>query len=243
MIHLFHESNGTMGGKMMHQALINMGHVYSVATIWKYRKEMQMKSCIRRKRASYTKGDVHHLFPNIIQQQFEVKEANKVWCIDFTYLKLNTGKNRYNCSVIDLHRRRIVSSVNGDNINSKLAIQAVSKAILQHHPNAGLILHSDQGSQFASREFIMYCQEHQIQQSMSRAGCPYDNAVMERYFNTLKYECVYQYEFHTKEKMDEIIHTFAFEYYNKKRPHTYNNGLPPIIPLAKLDTIVATSLD
>lgn len=49
---------------------------------------------------------------------------------------------------------------------------------------------------------------------MSRAGCLYDNAVMERYFNTLKYECVYQHEFRTKEKMDEIIYTFAFEYYN-----------------------------
>lgn len=125
MVHLFHESNGTMGDKMMHQALANIGYEYSVTTIWKYRKEMLMKSCIRRKRASYKKGTAHHLFPNLIQQQFEVSEANNIWCIDFTYLTLNTGEKRYNCSVIDLHRRRIVSSVNGNRINSKLATQAM----------------------------------------------------------------------------------------------------------------------
>ncbi|MDQ0360476.1 hypothetical protein, partial [Breznakia pachnodae] len=94
MIHLFHESNGTMGGKMMHQALINMGHVYSITTIWKYRKEMQMKSCIRGKKATYIKGKIHHLFPNIIQQQFEVKEANKIWCIQFYLYKIEYRKEQ-----------------------------------------------------------------------------------------------------------------------------------------------------
>ena len=69
---------------------------------------------------------------------------------------------------------------------------AIAKAIPQN-----LILHSDQGSQFTSAEFVEYCRELGISQSMSRTGCPYDNAPMERYYNTLKTELIYQYRFET----------------------------------------------
>ncbi len=99
-----------------------------------------------------------------------------MWCIDFTYIHLESGEMRYNCSILDLHRRKIVASVNGTEITARLAIQALEKAIIGNQPPKGLIVHSDQGSQFTSKEFISYCKEHHIQQSMSRAGSPTDNA-------------------------------------------------------------------
>ncbi len=121
----------------------------------------------------------------------------------------------------------MVASQNSTSINSRLAINTLHKALLRYYPDKGLILPSDQGSQFISKLFSDCCKQRFIQQSMSRAGYPYDNAVMERYFNTLKHECTNHYTFTTKERMDEIMDKFEEDWYNSQRPHTYNNGLAP----------------
>jgi len=101
-----------------------------------------------------------------------------------------------------LYDRSVIASVNGDHITTELAIEALKLAIQRHKPGQGLILHSDQGSQFTSKEFHDFCQNMNIQQSMSRAGCPYDNAPMERYYNTLKNEHVNLFVYKTKEITD-----------------------------------------
>lgn len=100
-------------------------------------------------------------------------------------------------------------------------------ALLNNRIKNKLILHSDQGSQFASRDFINYCVENDIIQSMSRAGNPYDNAPMERFYNTMKTEFVYQYTFETDEDLNQGIYEYIFDWYNHRRPHTYNGGLTP----------------
>jgi len=97
-----------------------------------------------------------------------------------------------------------------------------AKAIPQN-----LILHSDQGSQFTSAEFVQHCRKLGISQSMSRAGCPNDNAPMERYYNTLKTELIYQYRFETAAELDYAVSEFAYDWYNQVRPHMYNGYLTP----------------
>lgn len=87
-------------------------------------------------------------------------------------------------------------------ITSELAIRTLQKALeSQHISKAGLILHSDQGSQYTSKAFIEFCESVHVTQSMSKAGYPYDTAPMERYFNTLKTECTNLYEFQTDEEL------------------------------------------
>ena len=93
---------------------------------------------------------------------------------------------RYNCSILDLYDRSIVATLNSDYINTELAKATLEKALMEEKPEKGLILHSDQGCQFTSWGFINYCESRGICQSMSKAGCPYDNAPMERFYNTLK---------------------------------------------------------
>ena len=117
--------------------------------------------------------------------------------------------------------------MNGHNISAELAVETLRNAVRVQKPKRGLIIHSDQGSQFSSKEFGDFCKDFGIQQSMSRAGCLYDNAPMERYYNTLKNEYSNLFSFKTKNEMDQGINHFAYEWYNKERPHTYNNGLPP----------------
>ena len=97
-----------------------------------------------------------------------------------------------NCPIIDLHDRGVIASDTGRNITAELAKITLQKAIdsqLGMDPNK-LLLHSDQGSQYTSKEFTEFCEELVITQSMSKAGYPYDNAPMERYFNTLKNDLI-----------------------------------------------------
>ena len=88
--------------------------------------------------------------------------------------------------------------VTDKHITSELAVRTLQKALDSQHPaKGGLLLHSDQGSQYTSKAFIEFCEYVHVAQSMSKAGYPYDNAPMERYFNTLKNECTKLYEFRT----------------------------------------------
>ena len=81
--------------------------------------------------------------------------------------------------------------------------------------------------EFASREFINYCYGNEVTQSMSRAGNPYDNAPMERFYNTLKNEFVHHYIFETEEDLNLGIYEFIFDWYNYRRPHSFNEGATP----------------
>ena len=90
-----------------------------------------------------------------------------------------------------------------------------------------MILHSDQGSQFTSKEFTEFCITHGVVQSMSKSGCPYDNAPMERYFNTLKAELLNQHNYQDEETLYREINCYAYGWYNNLRPHSFNGGIPP----------------
>jgi Transposase and inactivated derivatives len=208
--------------------LLALKNVYiSANTVYKYMKELGLKSVTRRKYV-YKKGLASKLFDNLINQNFTAYKPNQKWCTDFTYMPLANGKTVYNCSIIDLYDRRIVASVNGFNITSKLAIKALKQAFsVNPEIKNRIILHSDQGSQFTSNEFVEFCRINNITQSMSRAGCPYDNAPMERFYNTLKTEFFYQYYFRSFDELNKNLMDYIFIWYNCQRPHTFNKGIPP----------------
>ena len=229
IVTLYHDLHGVPGYRMMQKLLIPYGHVYCNATIHKYMKELGIRSIVRRKKPGFRKGTLHTVFPNLLNQNFNVDEPNRIWCTDFTYLYLKGGKVRYNCTIIDLYDRSVVATLNSDQITSELAKKTMKLAIERHKPGKGLLIHSDQGSQFTSKDFNQFCETHFIQQSMSRTGCPFDNAPMERYFNTLKNECTNLFVFKTESEIDTAIADFAYGWYNRVRPHTYNRGLPPIV--------------
>ena len=205
-------------------------HIFlSRVTVHKYmNRELNLRCICRRHRPEYRKGHAHEIFPNLLQQNFITEQRNHIWCTDFTYMFLKNGSVRFNCTIIDLYDRSVAASENGNQITSDLAIRTLEKAVCYSRCDCSrLILHSDQGSQFTSLEFIKYCRRHGITQSMSRAGCPYDNAPMERYFNTLKTELINQHNFKTDAELDTAVHEFAYLWYNQIRPHSYNQYLTP----------------
>jgi putative transposase len=227
IVEIYHAASGVPGYRMMCDLLIPYDFTYSSGTIYKYMYELGLRSIVRKKKPDYKKGKANKIFPNILNQNFDVEKPNMVWCTDFTYLPQKDGTIRYNCSIIDLYDRSAVATLNGNHITTKLAIETLKIAIKRHKPPKGLILHSDQGSQYTSKEFNEFCQKVHIQQSMSRAGCPYDNAPMERFFNTLKNEFFNLYSFKSADEMDQAIYEFIYGWYNHVRPHSYNKGLTP----------------
>ncbi len=226
---LYHETGGRPGYRMMKQLLANQGIVLSEQTVRKYMNvELGLKSVTRKPKYRYRKGPkALTVFDNLLREGFCADRRNVRWCIDFTYLFLANRSKRYNCCIMDLFDRRVVASVNSDRIDTKLAIAALGKAIANTGGETGMILHSDRGSQFTSKEFIEFCEEHGVIQSMSKPGCPYDNAPIERYFNTLKAELINLRSFETEAMLYEEVTAYAYGWYNNQRPHTYNGGLPP----------------
>ena len=170
--------------------LARKGYHYSPATIHKYMNaELGLRSIVRPQKTDYEQGKPHKVFENKLQQNFMSDKINQKWCTDFTYLFLKNHDVRYNCSIIDLHDRSVIASITDRHITSDLAIRTLQKALDSQPAIKGeLILHSDQGSQYTSKAFTDFCKSVNVTQSMSKAGYPYDNAPMERYFNTLKNE-------------------------------------------------------
>lgn len=209
--------------------LARKGYQYSPATIHKYMNaELGLRSIVRPPKTDYEQGKPHKVFENKLQQNFMSDKINQKWCTDFTYLFLKNHDVRYNCSIIDLHDRSVIASITDRHITSDLAIRTLQKALDSQPAIKGeLILHSDQGSQYISKAFTDFCKSVNVTQSMSKAGYPYDNAPMERYFNTLKNECTNLYEFKTEEELYQAVEEFSYVHYNHVRPHSSNGYRTP----------------
>ena len=226
---IYHSHNGVDGYRSMKIYLERKSYSYSAATIHKYmNRKLGLRSIVSPKKPRYEHETPHKVFDNKLKQNFTADGMNRKWCTDFTYLFLANHEVRYNCTIIDLHDRRVVASITDRNITSDLAIRTLKKALeSQSSIKKGLILHSDQGSQYTFKAFIEFCESVHVIQSMSRAGYPYDNALMERYFNTLKNECTNLYEFETEDALYQKVEEFAYVAYNHVRPHSFNGYRTP----------------
>lgn len=226
---IYHSHNGVDGYRSMKVYLERKGYFYSQTTVHKYMNtELGLHSIVRPKKPVYEHVKPHKVFDNKLKQDFAADEINRKWCTDFTYLFLANHDVRYNCTIIDLHDRSVIASITDRNITSDLAIRTLQKALDSQPKIKGeLILHSDQGSQFTSKAFVEFCESVHVTQSMSKAGYPYDNAPMERYFNTLKNECINLREFKTEEALYQTVEEFAYVEYNYVRPHSFNGYATP----------------
>ena len=226
---IYHSHSGVDGYRSMTVYLDRRGYGYSAATIHKYMNtELGLRSVVRPKKPDYEHGKLHKVFENKLKQDFTAAAVNQKWCTDFTYLFLADHEVRYNCTIIDLYDRSVVASITDRSITSDLAIRTLQKALdSQPQIKGELLLHSDQGFQYTSKAFVEFCESVHVTQSMSKAGYPYDNAPMERYFNTLKNECTNLYEFRKEEDLYQTVEEFAYVQYNHVRPHSFNGYRTP----------------
>ncbi len=185
--------------------------------------------CVR-KRYRVSTTDSNHcerVYENLAKG-LRVTGINQLWVSDITYIQLSR-EFVYLAVVIDVYSRRCIGWDLSRRIDTDLALGALQNALETRRTDTrGLIHHSDQGVQYASREYVECLEAHGIRVSMSRRGNPYDNAFAESFMKTLKYEEVYLNEYNTFKDALENIEQFIDEVYNKKRLHSSIGYKSPI---------------
>lgn len=163
---------------------------------------------------------------NLLSQRFDQKAPNLVWVSDFTYVKV-AGKFHYICAILDLYARKVIACRVGSKIDRFLAIDTLRDAVRLRGVSMGVMFHTDQGSQFTSRDFRKVIDELGMIQPFSAKGHPYDNAVMECFFKYLKKEELDRRRFQSVDQLKHSLLSYISGFYNSKRPHSHNLGLPP----------------
>jgi transposase InsO family protein len=180
--------------------------------------------CARKQYRLCTTDSSHgeKVYPNLARGM-SLSGVNQLWVADITYIRLER-EFVYLAMVLDVFSRRCVGWELDRRIDTGLALSALRKALKARARDgvglAGLVHHSDQGVQYASKEYVECLQEHGILISMSRRGNPYDNAYAESFMKTLKYEEVYLKEYDTFKEAWENIEHFIDQVYNLKRLHS-----------------------
>jgi putative transposase len=156
--------------------------------------------------------------PNRLNQDFTAMAPNQKWVCDFTYIETGEGW-LYLAVVLDLFSRKVIGWAMSETMNAALVITALRMALAGRRPAAGLLHHSDRGSQYTSAAYRNCLTEALAQLSMSGAGNCYDNAVMESFFGTLKTECVTG-PFTTRSLARTTIFEYMEVWYNRQRLHS-----------------------
>ncbi|HCP97490.1 MAG TPA: IS3 family transposase [Pseudoalteromonas sp.] len=163
---------------------------------------------------------------NLLNQNFNPVAPNQVWAGDVTYLRTGEGW-MYLAIVMDLYSRRIV----GWHIDKRMTTDLVSKAMMKAYnlrqPPKGLVFHSDRGSQYTSKQYRQLLWSYGVRASMGDVGACWDNAVVERFFGSLKHDWLLKVPQPTREQMRNDVAAYM-RYYNLERLHTANGDLSPV---------------
>jgi len=224
----YQRSGGTYGSPRIHAALQRKSILCGRNRVARL---MHLHGIIARKKQKRHPVTTQHETgafpaPNLLNQEFSSPAANQKWVSDITYIDTAEGW-LYLASVLDLFSRKIVGWAMADHMHTSLVEEAWNMAVLQRHPEAGLLHHSDQGSQYTSEAYQDCLKAYQCQVSMSRVGNCYDNAVIESFFGTLKAECATQ-SFATRTQARIAIFEYIEAWYNRQRLHSSLGYLSPL---------------
>ncbi|WP_342724158.1 IS3 family transposase [Bradyrhizobium sp. B097] len=223
------DSGGRYGSPRIHAAMRAQGGGVSRGRIERLMHRHGIRAIMAAPRRVRT-TDSRHGMPiasNLIERHFAAAAPNLIWLADITYIPTAEGW-LYLAAIMDLFSRKIVGWAMRDHMQVELASSALTMAIRQQRPEAGLIHHSDRGVQYASQDYRAVLSTAGITASMSRKADCYDNAPMESFFHTLKTELVHHRQYETRAEAQRDIFTFIEGFYNRIRLHSAIGYIAPI---------------
>lgn len=164
--------------------------------------------------------------PNRLKREFTVDQPDRAWVTDITYLRTWQGW-LYLAVVLDLYSRKVVGWSMQPTLAKSLVIDALLMAVWRRRPQNKVILHSDQGSQYSSDDWLRFCKANHLEPSMSRRGNCWDNAVAESFFSSLKKERIRKRIYKTRDLARSDIFDYIEMFYNRTRRHSHLGGVSP----------------
>jgi putative transposase len=198
--------------------------------IYRVRRLMRLAEISVRKKRKYkitTRSNHRYpVSPNLIGRNFQAAKPNMVWVSDITYIKTREGW-LYLAVIMDLYSRKVIGWSMAKNMAVAITKSALILAIGRRKPDHGLIHHSDRGVQYACNEYRRLLNSNGIVSSMSRSGNCLDNAVAERFFRTLKTECMLNWRNMSAEEVKHDIVNYIEMFYNSERLHSFSGYRSP----------------
>jgi putative transposase len=227
--HYFAQGRGTYGTRRIKHLLAQEGLRVSRRRIGRLLAQAGLRCKTRRRfKAPTAAGQAQMVAPNQLNREFTAQAPDTVYVGDITYLPTGEGW-LYLAVVLDLCSRAIVGWSMANHMRAELVNQALAMAIWQRQPAAGLIMHTDRGSQYGADSYRQLLHQHGIEPSMSRKGNCWDNAVAESFFHTLKTELIYLEEYDTHEEAQTAVFEYIEVFYNRQRCHSANGYLAPLL--------------
>lgn len=226
--HSWLESGSVYGHRKVTTDLRELGETCSRHHVARLMKSEGLRAMVgygRRPRP--LSGPVGSVAKNVLARGFKVSEPNRAWVTDITYIRTYDGF-LYLAVVLDLFSRQGVGWATRPTQHTDLVLQALLAAVWRRKPAPGLLLHSDQGTQFTSEDWQSFLREHDIVCSMSRRGNCHDNAAMESFFQLLKRERIKRRIYSNHDEARADVFQYIEMFYNPKRRHSSNDGLSPV---------------
>ena len=223
---LHKHSRQTYGSPRIHADLQDMGIKVGRKRVARLMRQNGIRARQKRRYKTTTQRHASRpAAPNLLQQDFSADEVNQKWLADITYVDTREGW-LYLAAVLDVHSRKIVGWSMSTRLQRKLVEDALKMGLGRRTISGPLIHHSDQGSQYTSKDYQTLLSENQILVSMSGTGNCYDNAMMESFFATLKTECVVE-RYATRQQARQSIFEYIEVWYNRLRRHSALDYLSP----------------
>jgi putative transposase len=222
------KTNHSYGSRRMTRQLQDEGYDVGRFKVRRFMKQAGVSVEGRRRRGPKTTDSRHGygVAPNLLARNFDVTAPNVAWCGDVTYIWTEEGW-LYTSVLLDLYARKVVGWAMSEHLDTQLVTDALEMALGRRQPDAGLIHHSDRGSQYASHAYRGLLAEHGIACSMSGKGDCLDNAVAERFFGSLKRERTSKRYYRTRQEARDDIIDYIEMFYNSWRKHSYLGYVSP----------------
>lgn len=219
-------SGSTYGSPWIHRDLRDDGEICSVHCVSKIMRNNKLRAQIGYKRRYVKGGEVGKIAGNILARDFAPDKPNQTWVSDITYVRTHEGF-LYVAVVLDLFSRPIVGWSMDKTIDRHLVIRALMRAVWQRQPKKEVLVHSDQGSQYASHDYLSFMRDKNLKSSMSQRGNCHDNAVAESFFATFKKRVTKRKIYSERETAKTEIFNFIEMFYNPIKRHSHTGGVSP----------------